>query len=579
MAVRAVLVGFLVFMALGGALSAVTVSDLGQWQEAVRPSNLLLVEEGLQSQVAQLLEGPGQHLEVETRVVSSEKLGPMIRERTPRAVVAYADSMEAVDPGSTQVGSISPWLRLSQQYVVGGSSRQPRLFLSRFPGPEPPDLDLSSAMSVLTGHGELPEPWTLVYTEPPEDGFRLDRYEVALGGMDDRRPHFQAWKIDGVLPLASTLQSGEYELAPQVVVLDLDVSIGGAARRIGRWFLDARGIAPRGPLSPYLVGGEAEAVWKGDDSEVRISAVGDLVFDARTGRRIQEHGIEYPFALIRDRLAQSDLTVANLESPIGVKGEPLPGKGIWYRADPKTAQCLVDGEIDIVTIANNHIMDYDHENFLETIGILVEAGVHHIGGGRNIQEAREPLILEKSGITLAFLAYSEFAHLFWSWSYPRSFEATKDLPGVAPLREDVFHLIERDIEKAGEMADVVIVYYHWGEEYVHYPSDQQIDWGRRTVEAGANIVLGTHPHSLKGLEVWQGGLIAYSLGNFVLQDRSRPVTSESVVLEMTVGPEGLRHFNLVPVRITEDRPVMAEGEDRRYLMEKLIGLSEYLEGR
>src|SRR5690606_29683844 len=141
--------------------------------------------------------------------------------------------------------------------------------------------------------------------------------------------------------------------------------------------------------------------------------------------------------------------------------------------------------------------------------LLEEHNIDVVGGGRDLQEARAPLVVDVNGVKLAFLAYSQFADIFWDLNYPRSFSADSDLPGVAPIREET---LGDDIAEAKKIVDLVAIAYHWGDEYVNMPNEEQKRLGRKSIELGADIVLGFHPHAVQGIELYKGGFIAYSLG-------------------------------------------------------------------
>lgn len=311
-----------------------------------------------------------------------------------------------------------------------------------------------------------------------------------------------------------------------------------------------------------------------ENGPVTLAVIGDVMLARGVGTAIEQNGLDYPFALTAERLLSADIVFANLESPLGVKGEPLPRKGIWFRARPETVACLKQAGIDAVTLANNHILDYDTDNFLETLEILEGAGIAYTGGGRDPAEARRPLVLEAGGVRVAFLGYSQFADIFWDWNYRRSFLATDDLPGVAPIREDY---LAEDIARAADEADVVAVAYHWGDEYVNHPNEEQVRLAHRTIDLGADLVLGFHPHALQGIERYKDGLIAYSLGNFVM-DQVRPVTTESMILEVELTPEGLVDYQVVPVRIERGQPRILKGEEARSLLDKIERISAGLGG-
>lgn len=302
---------------------------------------------------------------------------------------------------------------------------------------------------------------------------------------------------------------------------------------------------------------------------ITLAVVGDIMLARGVGSAIARHGTAYPFAATAGRLRAADYTFANLESPLGVRGTPIPKKGIWFRARPEAVEGLRFAGIDGVTVANNHILDYDVDNFLETLSILRKNGLGIAGGGEDLAAARRPLVAEVYGVKVAFLGYSQFADIFWDWNDQRPFAATATRPGVAPIREDA---LAEDIARARKDADVVAVAYHWGEEYVNAPGEEQKRLARRTIDLGADLVLGFHPHAVQGVERYKGGLIAYSLGNFVM-DQKRPVTMESMILEVRLSKNGVEGYQVVPVMITDAQPRVLDGEAARQLMDKIERIS------
>ncbi len=307
---------------------------------------------------------------------------------------------------------------------------------------------------------------------------------------------------------------------------------------------------------------------------VTLAVVGDIMLARGVDAAMRKHGVFHPFARVAGRLRAADYAFANLESPLGVAGRPVPGKGIWFRARPEAVAGLVYAGIDGVTVANNHILDYDAVNFLETLAILRRSRIGVAGGGEDLAAARRPLLADVGGVRVAFLGYSQFADIYWDRRYPRSFAATQERPGVAPAREE---LVAEDVYRARRQADVVIVAYHWGDEYVNHPNEAQRRLARRTVELGADVVLGFHPHAVQGIR-WASGpggrraLIAYSLGNFVM-DQRRPVTRESMILELTLSRRGVLGYNVVPVLIEASQPRILDGEEARPLLDKIRRIS------
>ena len=131
--------------------------------------------------------------------------------------------------------------------------------------------------------------------------------------------------------------------------------------------------------------------------QVSLVAVGDIMLARKVERLMQAHGTDYPFARIEHKLQEADITFGNLESPLSERGSPLPGKGICFRARPEMAARLKQAGLDVLSVANNHALDYDTDAFLDTLELLRSSQIEPVGGGRNIDEARQPVIIEKNG--------------------------------------------------------------------------------------------------------------------------------------------------------------------------------------
>jgi len=430
------------------------------------------------------------------------------------------------------------------------------------PPPAYASFPLRSEEKVIL-QGWLDEPLSLTLAEAQELLPRLEppgepvRGALAAGRLADLRPGWRAVPVDGILPTPQSVRSGEYPLADRLFV----------AYRPGE---DDR-IAPlRAALQAALGEGTQGQGEAGHGDWIRLSVAGDFMLARGVARAIRENGTLYPIEKVRDHLSSADLAFANLESPIGVTGRPLPGKQIWFRADPAAIEVLKAAGLDGVTVANNHILDYDEENFLETLDILAEAGIPWTGGGRNLEEARRPLVLEAKGVRVAFLGYSEFADLFFDWDYPRSFAATEDRPGVPAIRED---WLAEDIGAAREMADVVAVALHWGVEFVNYPTEEQQRLARFMVDQGADLVLGYHPHAIQGFELYNGGFIAYSLGNFIMDRQDTYLARESMILDFLIGPDGVKQVEVHPVWIHAEQPYIMQGQEAAGLRQKMQEIS------
>ncbi|MBC7341919.1 MAG: CapA family protein [Clostridia bacterium] len=308
--------------------------------------------------------------------------------------------------------------------------------------------------------------------------------------------------------------------------------------------------------------------------QLSLVAVGDVVLARKVAKAMAEYGVDYPFMLIGQQLRDADLTFGNLECPISDRGSRLPGKGIWFRADPAVGPVLKDVGFDVLSIANNHSLDYLDQAFYDTIDLVKAQGISLVGGGCNLAEARQPVIREVNGIRIAFLAYSDMADIYWSQKFKRTLAATEDRCGVAPLKID---MIEEDVSKAVYASDLVVVSLHWGVEYSDYPTAEQRRLAHRIIDAGARLVLGHHPHTLQGVEYYKGGLIAYSLGNFVLDQYQKQKTQESFLLKVKFRDHGKTwKAEIWPVVLPKSQPRLATGPDADRILEKTRRLSQKL---
>lgn len=306
---------------------------------------------------------------------------------------------------------------------------------------------------------------------------------------------------------------------------------------------------------------------------VTLNAVGDIMLARHVGRLLETNGQDYSLKLLGPSLAEGDITFANLESPIAESGQPLPGKQICFRAKPDAIESLKLGGFDVVSLANNHALDYDSPALLETIERLTESGIKVIGAGADITRARQPAIIQQNGIRIAFLAYSDLADIYFSHKYPRAHRATKDLPGVAPM---VLNDILEDVRAVRQQVDLVVVSLHWGVEYVDQPSKAQREMAHRLIDEGVDLILGHHPHWLQGLEVYHDKLIAYSLGNFIFDQNWSESTREGLVLQAELDHNGVQKARVRPVFINQSQPQWATDNRQEKLMNQVVNLCQKL---
>jgi poly-gamma-glutamate synthesis protein (capsule biosynthesis protein) len=289
---------------------------------------------------------------------------------------------------------------------------------------------------------------------------------------------------------------------------------------------------------------------------VNLMAVGDLMLAGSIGERLLAEGAALPFAGLAPALVDADLLVANLECVISERGEPQP-KAYTFRAPPAAADALALAGVDVVSVANNHSLDYGFEALLDTFQLLGERQIAFVGAGEDEAAARAPVIVERKGVRIAFLAYVDVPVETRTAFDARSWIATAAAPGVAWAQ--VEH-ISADVAVARAAADVVVVLLHFGLEGRTEITRAQRAQARAAVDAGAALVLGSHPHVLQGVEQYNGGLIAYSLGNFVFEGFTFP-ENYSAIFTATVTPEGVGEYNWIPVVVEGGLPRLAAPEE------------------
>lgn len=205
-------------------------------------------------------------------------------------------------------------------------------------------------------------------------------------------------------------------------------------------------------------------------------------------------------------MEQADVFMVNEEFPFSTRGEAAPDKQYTFRLPTERVSIFQEMGIDLVTLANNHALDFGTDALVDTLDTLDKAGILHVGAGRNLEEARKPVTIELQGKTIGFLGASRVIP-------ETSWNATSTKPGMLVTYDPAMTIEE--IEKLDQTCDYVVVYVHWGIERAENPEEYQRTMGKQYIDAGADLVVGSHPHVLQGIEYYKGKPIVYSLGNFV----------------------------------------------------------------
>lgn len=298
-------------------------------------------------------------------------------------------------------------------------------------------------------------------------------------------------------------------------------------------------------------------------STLRLMAVGDLMLAGGIGRRIVRDGPGAPWLDVAAYFGSADLVVGNLECTISVRGTPWPKRN-RFRAPLAAADSLATAGIDLVGLANNHSLDYGAIAFGDTLQLLGERAIEHVGGGRDLAHARAPAIVERNGLRLAFLGYILPNAGPQPW-YPGQWNATKSRPGLAVGTPDT---VAADVSAVRTSVDVVVVLFHGGFERRTGQSNQVLDFTNAAVRAGAALVLGSHPNVLQGYHSEGGSLVAYGLGRFV-SDRRTGASIDSAILDVTLSAAGVDSFTWIPIVIEGGFPRPARGAEIDRIMARL----------
>ncbi|MDA3899211.1 MAG: CapA family protein [Spirochaetes bacterium] len=252
--------------------------------------------------------------------------------------------------------------------------------------------------------------------------------------------------------------------------------------------------------------------------ELTILTMGDLLIANAVEKRMELHGKDYPFKKIRPHLEGYDIVVANLETPVTTRGVSHPSKKWVFRTKPQNAAHLKTLNMHVLSLANNHMMDYGKEGLEDTLAFVKKHGFYYSGAGDNLEAARKPAIISKKGYRMVFLSYCERP--------PKDMYAKSTRPGIAPIDKAV---ITADVKKYAKPGTHVFVSLHWGIERTRYARKDQIVMAHDIIDSGAEAIIGHHPHIPQGIEIYKGKPVIYSLGNAVCGFYNKEYTSNIMV--------------------------------------------------
>jgi poly-gamma-glutamate capsule biosynthesis protein CapA/YwtB (metallophosphatase superfamily) len=291
-----------------------------------------------------------------------------------------------------------------------------------------------------------------------------------------------------------------------------------------------------------------------------VAAVGDIML----GRRVGQRHLADPTAPLRPlsrRLAAAEITVGNFESTLSAAGTPRQGSDS-FAASPRVLPGLRRAGFDLVSLANNHVGDYGDAALRQTVSRFAGAKIATVGAGRNLAAARRPVIIERDGVRVGFLAVDSIGETPAATSTRPGTNRLNMPPRTGLLNQSQLRRISGDIRALTRRVDTVVVLTHWGTQYTHRPEPSQRAAARAFADAGADLVIGGHPHWVQGWETAGSAVVVHSLGNFVFDMDFQVKTNEGVFLEVVLWGGQVKAVEPVPYVIGRDFVPRMAGRSR-----------------
>jgi poly-gamma-glutamate capsule biosynthesis protein CapA/YwtB (metallophosphatase superfamily) len=282
-------------------------------------------------------------------------------------------------------------------------------------------------------------------------------------------------------------------------------------------------------------------------SALRVGFAGDVHGVGRVGAYLANGG--NPLAPMASAFAANNVNVVNLETAVGSRGT-AQDKQFTFHSPPSLLTAIRNSGVQVVNLANNHTLDFGAEGLLETIDNVHAAGLQVIGAGQDAAHAYAPVIVSTPGGTVAIIGLSQVVPAGWAAGAGR--------PGVASAYD--LSASTNAVRSARSMADHVVVMIHWGVEQTACPTGLQVSTGAKLLDAGADAVVGGHPHELQGVTLRNGRLVGYSMGNFVWYANTPP-NDQTGLLSVSLDAGGVAGYELTPARVDDNgRPVPLSGQ-------------------
>lgn len=297
-----------------------------------------------------------------------------------------------------------------------------------------------------------------------------------------------------------------------------------------------------------------------EEEELVLSFAGDIMFDKSVAGFIKSKGEDYVFQGYEKYLKSSDIVFGNLETALSNNGQPVIDKEHTFRSSPKLAPFMKKYNFTAMSIANNHALDYGRAAFVESMKVLKENGISYGGGGHNKKEASDGVIIEKKGLKIGFIAFSSvIPSVDWYAGDKR--------PGIIGAYKVHEAAILKAVNNLDSKCDVLVVSIHWGKEGTTTVRERESELAYKLVDAGADVIMGHHPHVVQSFELYKDKLILYSLGNFIFTTSYSEISNKTILATARFDQSGkLKSVEAVPGIVKWGRPFpMDEVQGRAYL--------------
>ena len=294
-----------------------------------------------------------------------------------------------------------------------------------------------------------------------------------------------------------------------------------------------------------LYGANIGKITKKEVQPIVLMAVGDIMLDRGVKYMVDKYGagdFNFSFLKIKDYLNSADLLFGNLEGPISDKGLRV-GSIYSFRFSPTTTLALKEAGFNFLSIANNHMLDYQAVALGDTMTNLSQAGIDYVGAGFNKEEAFGLKTKEIQGVKIGFLGFENLG--------PSAWMAGDNKTGMAWIGWGDFEKVKEIIKKSKPQVDILVVSLHAGVEYQPLPDDFQKEFSKMAIDSGANLIIGHHSHVIQLLEKYNNGWIAYSLGNFIFDQYFSKATMEGGLLKVEIVNKKIKNVILEKVKLNK----------------------------